>query len=93
MVKKLTSVLLSALFSVSLMPKTSVSAMDPPHEPVEKVGEAAESPSFTITPWKVEGRVDYDAVLEQFGVEPLTPALISRWESLMMRSGLSLIHI
>lgn len=90
MVKKLTSVLLSALFSVSLMPKTSVSAMDPPHEPVEKVGEAAESPSFTITPWKVEGRVDYDAVLEQFGVEPLTPALISRWESLMMRSGKSI---
>lgn len=89
MIKKLTSVLFSTLFSMSIMP-LSVNAMDPPHEPVEKVGEAAKSPSFTITPWKVEGRVDYDAVLEQFGVEPLTPALISRWESLMMRSGKSI---
>lgn len=31
--------------------------------------------------------MDYDAVLEKFGVEPLTSDLIYRWESLMKRSG------
>lgn len=43
--------------------------------------------SFKITPWKVEGNVDYDKVLEQFGVEPLTCDMISRWENLMKRAG------
>lgn len=43
--------------------------------------------SFKITPWQVEGKVDYDAVLDQFGVEPLTKDIINRWESLMKRSG------
>lgn len=43
--------------------------------------------SFKITPWQVEGKVDYDAVLDQFGVEPLTKDIISRWENLMQKSG------
>lgn len=42
--------------------------------------------TFKITPWQVEGNVDYDEALKQFGVEPLTEDLISRWENLMVRS-------
>lgn len=46
-----------------------------------------ETPSFTITPWKVEGTVNYDDVLDRFGVEPLKQDMIHRWENLMKRAG------
>lgn len=44
-------------------------------------------PAYEITPWKVSGVVDYDNVLEKFGVEPLNDELISRWEHLMKRAN------
>lgn len=45
------------------------------------------NPAFTITPWKVEGNVDYDEALKQFGVELLSEELIARWDSLMHRAN------
>jgi tryptophanyl-tRNA synthetase len=32
----------------------------------------------TVTPWEVKGEVDYDALIEQFGVEPLDDELLER---------------
>jgi tryptophanyl-tRNA synthetase len=35
-------------------------------------------PDFVVTPWTVKGRVDYDRLIAQFGVEPLTDELLRR---------------
>jgi len=32
---------------------------------------------FKVTPWEVEGEVDYNKLIEQFGTAPLTDELIS----------------
>ncbi len=34
----------------------------------------------TVTPYDVSGEVDYDRVVQQFGVERITPALLKRFE-------------
>lgn len=67
----------------SLLLSGKICAMAPGEENPKDIPEG----SFKITPWQVEGKVDYDAVLDQFGVEPLTKDIINRWESLMKRSG------
>ena len=79
MIKKLTSAALLSLFCMGNT-LSYINAMQPETPKDEKS-------SFTITPWKVEGAVDYDEVLGQFGVEPLTQDMIQRWESLMEKSG------
>ncbi len=79
--KRIFAALLSSLIFTS-----EAFAMDP-NSDKRKIGIDEEKSSYTITPWKVEGNVNYDDVLGQFGVEPLTPALINRWDSLMRRSG------
>ncbi|MBN2156985.1 MAG: tryptophan--tRNA ligase [Candidatus Lokiarchaeota archaeon] len=33
---------------------------------------------FIVTPWDVEGVVDYDKLIERFGTEPITPELLKR---------------
>lgn len=33
---------------------------------------------FTVTPWDVKGKVDYAKLIEQFGTEPITEALLER---------------
>ena len=74
------------LFCVSLLAEQMfipVKAMDPS---TKKLGSDTQS-TFKITPWQVEGKVDYDAVLDQFGVEPLNRDLIERWANLMKKSG------
>ena len=67
----------------SLLLSGKICATAPGEENPKDISEG----SFKITPWQVEGKVDYDAVLDQFGVEPLTKDIINRWESLMKRSG------
>ena len=67
----------------SLLLSGKICAIAPGEENPKDIPEG----SFKITPWQVEGKVDYDAVLDQFGVEPLTKDIINRWESLMKRSG------
>lgn len=34
--------------------------------------------SYTVTPWDVKGEVDYDQLIRDFGVSPLTPELLKR---------------
>ncbi|MBI4438314.1 tryptophan--tRNA ligase [Candidatus Woesearchaeota archaeon] len=33
---------------------------------------------FTVTPWKVEGEVDYGRLIREFGTEPITDSLLAR---------------
>jgi tryptophanyl-tRNA synthetase len=33
---------------------------------------------FNVTPWEARGKIDYDKLIQEFGVERLTPELISR---------------
>lgn len=40
--------------------------------------EAAEKGDFTVTPWEVEGEVDYNRLIEKFGTQPMTPAVLSK---------------
>lgn len=42
------------------------------------VDEAAQNMEFTVTPWEVEGDVDYNRLVEKFGTQPITPAIISK---------------
>ena len=35
---------------------------------------------MVVTPWKVEGRVDYDRLIEKFGTKHITPGLRDRME-------------
>lgn len=68
------SVALSTLMSTGLLTNSTKAMQTNP-------------PAYEITPWKVSGVVDYDNVLEKFGVEPLNDELISRWEHLMKRAN------
>ena len=36
--------------------------------------------AMVVTPWKVEGRVDYDRLIEKFGTKHITPGLRDRME-------------
>lgn len=38
--------------------------------------------SFIVTPWSVEGNVDYGKLIEKFGTFPITPEIISRFKRL-----------
>ncbi len=37
---------------------------------------------FVVTPWSVEGDVDYDKLVERFGTSKITPEILSRFEKL-----------
>ena len=37
------------------------------------------SGEYKVTPWEVTGEVDYDRLIREFGVSPLTDDLISRF--------------
>jgi tryptophanyl-tRNA synthetase len=52
---------------------------------------------FKVTPWKVEGRVDYNKLIKEFGTKPITKDLIKRFEKygplhLMLRRGFFFSH-
>jgi tryptophanyl-tRNA synthetase len=37
---------------------------------------------FVVTPWSVEGQVDYDKLVEQFGTSRITPELLEKFRAL-----------
>jgi len=41
------------------------------------------SDSFTVTPWEVSGRVDYDRLIREFGTQAITGRLAERLERLL----------
>ena len=49
---------------------------------------------FVVTPWNVEGDIDYDKLIKRFGTQKITPELLSKIEKFTNESHfLSLIHI
>ncbi|WP_415379704.1 tryptophan--tRNA ligase [Halosimplex sp. TS25] len=48
-------------------------------QPANQTADADDSSDFTVTPYDVEGTVDYDRLLEQFGADRLTDAQIRRF--------------
>jgi tryptophanyl-tRNA synthetase len=56
------------------------------------------SEKFVVTPWEVSGPVDYKKLIEQFGTEPITQALLDRIEKHtgplhhMLRRGIFYTH-
>jgi len=38
---------------------------------------------FKVTPWEVEGDIDYNKLIEQFGTQPITESLVSKVEALV----------
>ncbi len=40
------------------------------------------SEEFTVTPWNVEGAVDYDKIVQKFGTEKISPELQMRIEKI-----------
>ncbi|HRR54969.1 MAG TPA: hypothetical protein P5290_06460, partial [Candidatus Methanomethylicus sp.] len=51
-----------------------------------------------VTPWEVRGEIDYDELIRQFGVEPLTEDLIAKLEGyagfrhILLRRGMFFAH-
>ena len=56
------------------------------------------SGGMKVTPWEVSGDIDYDALIEQFGVKPLSEKQVARIEKLageshfMLRRGVFFAH-
>ena len=39
-----------------------------------------ERDQFVVTPWEVEGQIDYDRLIREFGTQPITDQLLRRFE-------------
>ncbi len=54
--------------------------------------------SFSVTPWKVEGKIDYEVLEKNFGITPISDALLKRIEKhagelhFMLRRKIFLAH-
>lgn len=52
---------------------------------------------FKVTPWEVEGKIDYNKLIEQFGTKPMTKDLLKKFEKygklhVMLRRGFFFSH-
>lgn len=47
---------------------------------------------FTVTPWKVEGQVDYEKLMHEFGVQKINSALLARLEVYAKKKHMPLHH-
>jgi len=56
------------------------------------------SEDFTVTPWNVEGDIDYEKLIKRFGTQKITPELISKIDKFtneshfMLRRGIFFSH-
>jgi tryptophanyl-tRNA synthetase len=56
------------------------------------------SDDFIVTPWHVEGEIDYDKLIKQFGTEKITPEILKKIEKVageihfMLRRGIFFSH-
>ena len=59
---------------------------------------ANNSKDFSVTPWEVEGDVDYGKLIVKFGTEPITPQLLQKIKSMtgeihpLLKSGYFFSH-
>ena len=42
-----------------------------------------EKKEFTVTPWEVKGEVDYDKLVEQFGVQKIDNLILNRIQNIL----------
>ena len=53
---------------------------------------------FIVTPWHVEGDIDYDKLIEKFGTQKISPELLEKIKNLtsedhfMLRRGIFFSH-
>lgn len=40
---------------------------------------SSETPGFRVTPWEVEGEIDYDRLIKEFGVKKIGPSVLRRF--------------
>lgn len=45
-------------------------------------GSDSKKEDFVVTPWSVEGEVDYDKLIEKFGTSKITPEILEKFKSL-----------
>lgn len=69
--------------------KTQPRLHTPPEQNPVGPGEPHVMPrdSFTVTPWEVSGKVDYDRLIRDFGTQPVTGPLAQRLETLLGDAG------
>jgi len=66
---------------------------NPTHDDADSGASGEDSPApapsggAKVTPWEVEGTVDYDKLIRDFGCDPITPELIARMERLTGRKA------
>ena len=53
---------------------------------------------FRVTPWEISGKIDYERLIKEFGVERITPELLRKIEHItgethfMLRRGIFFAH-
>lgn len=47
---------------------------------MESPAENEDNGEFKVTPWEVEGEVDYNRLIEKFGTQPITPELLQKFK-------------
>ena len=56
------------------------------------------SDEFVVTPWNVEGDIDYDKLTKQFGTQKISPEILSKIKQItgedhfMLRRGIFFSH-
>src|SRR5215475_11741297 len=51
------------------------------NEHISNINDQTRNPS-KVTPWEVEGQVDYDRLIKEFGTEPIDSEIISKFENI-----------
>src|SRR5262245_52719758 len=60
-----------------------MSDSDNPHtNGSQEKGPVNQKDSFSVTPWEVEGKVDYDKLVDKFGTNAITPAILDSFRSI-----------
>mgnify|MGYP001330448842 CR=1 FL=1 len=56
------------------------------------------SDEFVVTPWNVEGDIDYEKLIKQFGTQKISPEILSKMKQItgedhfMLRRGIFFSH-
>jgi tryptophanyl-tRNA synthetase len=54
-----------------------------PHDNNSNVTSSTSSSGFKVTPWEVEGDINYGKLIEKFGTQPITPKLLQKVKSMI----------
>jgi len=69
-------------------PKAAAAAGAAKAEEAEEAdADAAKTGEMVVDPWSVEGKIDYDKLIREFGSTKISPELVARMEKLTVGSG------